>query len=332
MKSFLKQFIKFILVGGLLYWLSQRGFLSLDATKKAFGRWDLMVPAFLLLTTSFLISIYRFKILLEAQGITIPFLKLVELQFIGNFFNIALPGAVSGDVVKAIYVAKEISGKRAYSLSSILFDRVAGLSALILVATAALGASYFTPVFDLLINSLKLFVAGAGLAVGLFYLYLFTVKENHDLLLNLFKWLESKNAKLGSFTRIYEGIRIYQKKKNVVFKSLAMSGAIHLFVVWAIVLFTRALGEEAIQTLGLFVVAPLGLVVTAIPITPAGVGTGNMAFFALFHDLNSERGADVFNLFLFYQLFIGFLGGIVYMRFKSSGKTIEIPTELTSEG
>ena len=43
----------------------------------------------------------RWQLLLRAQGIKLSMGRTAQLTLIGNFFNIALPGAVSGDFVKA---------------------------------------------------------------------------------------------------------------------------------------------------------------------------------------------------------------------------------------
>ena len=81
------------------------------------------------------------------------------------------------------------------------------------------------------------------------------------------------------------------------------------------------MGQTQLPALALVIIIPLGLFFTAIPVMPAGVGTGHAAFLALYALLDSQRGADVFNLFLLYQISLGALGGIIYLRFKSSEKT-----------
>jgi glycosyltransferase 2 family protein len=330
----LKLFLKIGFVGGVFYFLSQKNYLSFEATKRALWQWDKIIPAISLLFLTTFISMIRWHWLLSAQNIQIKFSRTAQLVFIGSFFNIALPGAVSGDFVKAFYVGKEIHGKKAPAFSSIVFDRVAGLSALVLVSAGALLAEigYFlgTPLF----TAIRVFVILSALAVLIFFSYLFLVREHHDPLLHMFRSIERYFPKIDAITRIYAGLRHYHNHRWLVLKSLGISVVTHLSVCLACILFANALGDSQISWLPIFVVVPLGLLVTAIPITPAGVGTGHVAFSGLFHLIGSERGADIFNLYILVQLLGACIGGLVYLRFRSHEpgpmltKNIEPATEL----
>lgn len=317
--SYFLNTIKITFFLGLFYFLAQKGFLSITATKNALAQLDRMAIALVLSLTCTLLAVVRWHFLLKAQGIFLPWFRTMQLTLVGNFFNVALPGVVSGDVVKAIYVAREVPGKRAHAFSSILFDRVAGVSALILVSMAALVMSFIFNVGHNLIDAIEVVVLLSGASVIAFFLYLFLVHENHDPVLWTFRRLESKLSFFGSFTRIYEGIRNYQEERKTVTAILLLSVFIHFLNIYNCINLTQALGENDVSFLGLFIVIPLGLLLTAIPVMPAGVGTGHAAFLALYSLLGSSRGADVFNLYVLFSLiFQGLIGGLFYLRFKSN--------------
>ena len=62
---------------------------------------------------------------------------------------------------------------------------------------------------------------------------------------------------------------------------------------------------------------PLGLLVTTIPISPAGLGTGHAAYLYLFRLVQVERGADFYTIFISYFILTGmFLGGASYLLLK----------------
>lgn len=311
----IKILLKILLVGGLLYFLAQKGLISVDQTKKALTQWDKSIPAMIALFSLSFLGVIRWHWLLHAQNIPLKWTRTLQLHFIGQFFNIALPGAVTGDLVKAFYIASEAPGKRGRAFGSILFDRVAGVSALVLVSAGALlwGYGGLTNLF----NAIEVLVISAAAGVVVFYGYLFLVKEHHDPLLRLFIALENKFPKTGSLKRIYEGVRHYHNCRWAVFKVILLSILIHITVCWACYLFAQALGDVNIDPTSVFVVVPLGLLVTAIPVLPAGIGTGHAAFGWLFLLLGSQRGADVFSLFALMQIFGGTIGGLVYLRFKS---------------
>jgi len=317
-KTTIKNILKFAFVLGLLVFLAKKGFLSLEDTAKAFHQWRYIVPAYLCLSIAFVLGFLRWHWLLRAQQIHLKVLRTAELGVIGNFFNIALPGAVSGDVVKAMYVSKESKGRASNALASILFDRISGVSGLILIAASSLVFGMHAPWSGKVIQSLEFFVICLGAGVVTFYSYLFLVRAHHDPLLYVLTRMTKRHPRLGSIQRSYEGIRLYGRAKGTVLSTLLISICIHLLVIFACVLFTQALNQATLPLGALLVLVPLGLLTTAVPISPAGVGTGNLAFGYLFDLLGSKAGANVFNLFLISQLFYGALGGLAYLRFKHS--------------
>ena len=309
--------IKAAIVVALLYFLAQKGFISLKDTQRAFSRWDKLGPAATVMLICMFLGALRWQWLLRAQGIHLKFLRTLELTMIGNFFNIALPGAVSGDFVKAFYIGKEIHGQRARAFGSILFDRVAGLSALSFVSAGALLLGFESFRGQVVFVALRYLITFAALGSIAFYAYLFLVRERHDPLFRFFGLLERRIPKMGSIKRIYEGLRHYHHHRIVVLKILLLSVVVHLAVGWTCMQFAQALGESQVGLLPIYVVVPLGLLVTAIPVMPAGVGTGHAAFLYLFHLIGSERGADIFTLWALFNLGLGALGGLVYLRFRT---------------
>lgn len=314
--------LKLAFVVGLLYLLARKGFISMDATARAFGHAQLIYPAFFGLFAATALGFIRWQWLLIDQGIRLRWSRVLQLTLIGNFFNIALPGAVSGDFVKAFYVAREGEGQRARAFGSIVFDRLAGLSALVLVSAGAMALDFGDLWGSPLFQAIRAMMILGALAVVFFYGYLFLVQEHRDPLLKFLRRIGQRYPKLLAMARIYEGVRHYHHHRVTVLKVLLLSVLIHLTVCTCCVLFARALGDLTLPVMPVYVVVPLGLLVTAVPVMPAGVGTGHAAFGWLFHFLGSQRGADVFSLFALSQIFGGAIGGIVYLRFKGRGGNI----------
>lgn len=316
-KSTATWLLKLAFVGVLLTYLARKGLLSMDAMKVALSRWDLVVPALIIFYLNVFLGVWRWHLLLKTQGINVKFRRVLELSFVGFFFNIALPGAVTGDLVKAIYVGKEAPGLRAQAFGSILFDRIVGVSALVFVSAGALLMGVETFWGTTFFEAIEKLVLLIGAFVFVFYTFLFFWGNRFDPILKWGEKVKDQKSAVGSIIRTYKGIREFGTNRKVVLKAIGISIAIHLLVAYGILLFTRALGEEQISPVALFAVAPLGLLVTAIPVLPAGIGTGHAAFSALFNLIGSSRGADAFNIFVLFQLFLGAIGGLVYLRFKS---------------
>jgi hypothetical protein len=167
------------------------------------------------------------------------------------------------------------------------------------------------------LKAIQLTISIGAVAVIAFYSYLFLVREKHDPLLIFFRHLGARVPKLIFFASVYESLRHYHSHRIAVLKVLGLSVIVHLLVGWIFLQFSLALGVTGIPLISLYVIVPLGLLVTAIPVMPAGVGTGHAAFLYLFSLLGSQRGADIFSLYALSQILTGAFGGLIYLRFKS---------------
>ncbi len=308
---------KLILFGAVFAYLSSKGLISVEATTRAFTHWPYLLASLGILFLNLLLSFIRWQLLLKAQGIHFSLFRTIELGMVGFFFNTALPGAVSGDFVKAFYVGKEAQGMRGTAFASILFDRVVGLSALVLVSSAALILNLDVFWGSPLLSAIKVLLISSGSGVVFFYAYLFLVSERRDPVLWSLKRLENRTRITKSVLNLYQSIRSYHQCRWTVTKALLLSAVMQMNAAGIAYLLAIALGEPALPLLSLFVVVPLGLLATAVPLLPGGVGTGHAAYTWGFLLLNSSRGADVFNLQFLLNLILSAIGGLVYLRFKS---------------
>jgi uncharacterized protein (TIRG00374 family) len=230
--------LKFVLISALLYFLFRKGFISVQATHQALQEWQIMVPAIACLFLTTCLGVQRWRWLLEAQGIQIPLGRVFQLALIGNFFNVALPGAVSGDFVKVFYIGKEVHGHRSKAFGSVLFDRVAGLTALILVSAGALLMNYQVYVNTPLLKAIEFFVESAATCFLIFYTYLFFVREHRDPLLKLLVQLSTRLPRTGFLVKIYTSLKHYHNHRVTVVKVIVLSVIIHLIVGWSCLQFT----------------------------------------------------------------------------------------------
>ncbi|MEK6705810.1 MAG: lysylphosphatidylglycerol synthase transmembrane domain-containing protein [Bdellovibrionota bacterium] len=309
--------LKLLFVGILLFFLYKKDFISVQYTKNAFKNWPLVlygIGAYVLTTC---LGVLRWQWLLKAHGIKMQIARTFQLTLIGSFFNVALPGAVSGDVVKAFYVGKEVKGHRVRAFGSIIFDRVVGLSALALVSAVALMMGFSLLKGAVVLVALKLMIIISAMIVVAFYGYLFFVGDKNDPLLKVLQYLEQKLAKLEMVRKLYEVLRHYHHHKLAVLKVLGVSVLIQLLIGWACLNFAYALGETEVSALAIYIIVPLGLLITAIPVLPAGVGTGHAAFLYLFSLIGSNRGADVFTMVAMVNILFGTIGSVIYIRFRS---------------
>lgn len=110
---------------------------------------------------------YRWQIFLQAQGLAVPFPRLLYLDLVGSCFNLILPTGVGGDVVKFYELARErpaLPDAKARIASSLLADRIAGLFVLLLMGAVVVPVAHasLAPGTSLLLVALAL-----GSSVGL---------------------------------------------------------------------------------------------------------------------------------------------------------------------
>jgi uncharacterized protein (TIRG00374 family) len=87
---------------------------------------------------SLLVSTWRWKLLLDAQGIAVPGRTLLTSYLVATFFNNFLPSNIGGDVIRIRDTAAP-AGSKTVATSVVLIDRAVGLMGLVLVA--AVGAT-----------------------------------------------------------------------------------------------------------------------------------------------------------------------------------------------
>ncbi len=99
-------------------------------------RWGWLLVAFILVTITLVVRAYRWLLLLRGLNVSIGFGRLVELYFVGNFFNAFLPSGFGGDAVRIMEVARDVPANVA--AGTVIVDRLTGLLMLFVMALMAL--------------------------------------------------------------------------------------------------------------------------------------------------------------------------------------------------
>lgn len=320
MKNILILLLKFSLAGGLLYWLISSDKLDITQTKiilenKQFFAF-LVLP--ILLLAMFLQNL-RWWILLKLFGLIIPFKQAFLLTWIGNFFSVTLPGLVSGDVIKGVYFYRlkkpSLSKFDLISIYSTLFiDRIIGLLGLLII--------FLFSIFILILeqkelaSSLISLIILIATLVFFFFLFIFypSKKKGKE------RWLEKIIQKLPKkefFMKIYQNLMILRKHKWMFLLFIFISLVIHSLICFLFYkISTLLILKSGLAFWTQMSLVPLGLIVTAIPIFPAGLGIGHVAFENLYNLFGLKEGANIFNLFIIHQIFIYLLGVFPFLFYR----------------
>lgn len=312
-KERLKLVLKFLLVGFVFWFLFKKGLVTAESFQQLLASPFTIASMVCLMTISTLMGSVRWKGLLDAKGAYLPFKRVLEFGMIGNFFNIALPGAVSGDFVKAMFVSKQFPERRAAVFGSMLLDRFLGMSAMVFVAAVSALLSQFIDWGGSLPSALLLSIESVGLGILLFFIYMF-LSHKKDPLFNLIQLVTKRHTRLELIDKLYLGVMDYRNRPRAVVMAIIQSILIHLLVILIAFFISEAVSTVPISLMALAVIVPIGILATSIPVLPAGVGTGHAAFFALFKLVGSTQGAEIFSLFVLMQIIVGGIGGVIYLR------------------
>ena len=308
---------KLALAAGLIYWLVQRGGLSLDGLSEFARGWPWLLLAQVPFALILIIATARWRLFLGVQGLNYGFLEIQSLVLLGIFFNQVLIGSIGGDVAKAYYISKGTAERKAAAALTVFIDRALGLFVLLVIACIGTVLNFEAVKENPILLSLAVaawsLVVGALLAGCLFFSH---GVRNHPVARGLLSKLPFKAA----LTKASEILYLYKSHPAIVLKAVGLSFALHFLVILTNLLFIRALApDQWASPLSLFLVVPLAQIVMAIPITPGGLGTGEFAYKELFQLFGITKNGDLVSLLqrITYCLW-GIPGLLIYLSRRKS--------------
>lgn len=319
-KDRIKIAAKIALAFAIIIWMIRSEIFDPKSLKKAIDSSFVTTMLPITLIAVFLGS-ERWRLLLKAQKLSMRSFDVFRFSLIGLFFNFVIPGGVGGDVVKTFYLFKLHADKKVSSGLSILVDRVLGVYTLILTALLALffnmelvfSRPQLTTVFYFV---LFLFILASSLLGMGFFTSFFSVflQEKISLHTKLMKFKFMQTAFV-----ILKALRLFGHHPFILLRVLFLSFVSQILFIVIFILVGRSLHEEFIPWAVYFFVVPVGSILTAVPISPAGIGVGQIAFHSLFKfylGYEVETGAIGITVLQLLQFIIGLLGAWFFLRIK----------------
>lgn len=125
-----------ITILGLIWAITGIDFPALWAILKD-ANWGWVLAGFVLVTISMPLRAWRWWVLLQGLGVrNVSFGQLVQLYFVGSFFNAFLPSGFGGDVVRVVEVAQDVPADIASG--TVFLDRFTGLLVLFVIGLVGL--------------------------------------------------------------------------------------------------------------------------------------------------------------------------------------------------
>ncbi len=239
---------------------------------------EFLLFAFLGYGMVLLLCIYRWKLLLDVQGVKLTFFTLIRLSMIGIFFNLVVPGAVSGDLFKMYYISSHSSGKTTEAVLTIMLDRIIGLFGLFLVTSIAI---FFS--FDFLLNTspeirYSVYLIGSGSIAGVIGFILIYYRESlrsvpvlNRITILLKGILPEKVNEI--VLKLVAALDLYRHNLRVIFYALLLSATVHLSLSFCVYSVGKGFHENVVGLKHYCLSTQIANAITAIPITPSGFGS-----------------------------------------------------------
>jgi len=327
MKKTLLTIVQLLVTGALLYWVFHdpkvREAMAI-AIKEADYRW--IGAAFVAYLAVELAAVVRWNILLKVQQIHLSNARVGALFFIGMFYNQFLPGGTGGDIVKTYLLWKETPDKKPGALLAVLFDRMIGLIALILITgvliflryrwlTSTAATSPYVWLVLVVFGSSVLFVGTTFVISGF----------------NLMHRLPHRFPGRDKLIEITAAYHLYAHHWRATLAAFGASLVCHLGT-FATFLCVAYAFRANITVVDFFAIMPVERTISSLPISFAGVGTREYILQIMLSNLCPLPPGAAADYWFAAARLIGLTGftvillcclpgGIVYLFYRPSGAT-----------
>jgi uncharacterized membrane protein YbhN (UPF0104 family) len=253
-----------------------------------------IVVAMIVMLFQSAISARKWQLLLRADRIMMSYWFLLRTYIIGTFISLFLPTSYGGDVYR-VFAARGINRDLARTTSSVLFDRLTGLFALLSIACISYLALPLGP------HDLPLFALYVG---GVIAFIAMTSQRTIEWLCSI------KIAFVTKATKVLRSFNTYRSSGGTLAHVLALSFLFQLNIVIINKVYSLGLGIE-VPFSTLLVIIPVIYLTEMLPISINGLGVRESAFVFFFGLIGNtrEEGLALSLLVISMRYVMGIVGG-----------------------
>jgi uncharacterized protein (TIRG00374 family) len=267
----------------------------------------LFALAFVIYLTGVMITFVRWYWLVRVVEPAFRLSYAILLGFIGIVFNLVIPGAVGGDLIKAAYLMR-MKVNKTQAVATMVIDRILGLMGLFLLASIAGAVAW--PIAPPQVKTLIL-VAWAAFGAGLLTLYAIfdqSLTRRYPSLLTGHGRLSAILTELKQLSETYRG------NLGLVAAMLALSAFCHGLFVVAFYTVSRTIFPTRLPSLAQhFLMVPLTLFTTAVPLPFGALGLTEEASEQMFRLVSHPGGALAMMGFRVLMYAGALVGALVYL-------------------
>lgn len=222
------------------------------------------------------LSSVRWHMLLARLGIAPRFAQTFRITYIASFWAASLLGGMASEFSRAYMVFRQAPDAKRKGAISILVDKVVSLAALLLWACVCLSFKFEAMANSPLFTVVSLFLVLGGICfVGLVGM-LFVNKRR----LGLSQWIETRfqGSRVAEHVlMVTEAVYLYRRSPRTLLTVLGIS-VINQAIMVLILYQLGVLLGGAMSFLNVGISGPVTILLNMLPISPGGIGVGEMAY------------------------------------------------------
>ena len=272
-----------------------------------------------------LLGVFRWRRVLGVQGLELPLGRTAEISLVAHFFNSFLLGSTGGDLMKAYYAARETHHLKTEAVVTVVADRLIGLFSMLLFACLMTVPNFVLLATHRRLGAITWFILLMLLGCGTLMSLAFWGGLSR-------RWPRARSWLRGLpkgdwLERSLDSCRRFGKQPAFLGETLAISMALNVASVLQVTFLNWGLGLN-ISPLVLFAIVPMIICISALPITPNGLGVReNLYVWILATPGIGVPATQALSLSLLAyagSLLWSLVGGLVYASLKESHHLREI--------
>lgn len=267
----------------------------------------LLFLAFLVCSLPYILSIFRWEMLLKAIKINLS-LKRIIISFSGGiFFNLFLPSTIGGDLMRSLDLAAHTKRPKEV-IATVFLDRLSGYTGLVIMALIALFFGHK------ILEDRSVFYAVAVI-IGVLVVILL-VLFNKSVYSWINKLLHSPDAgKIRELIKnLHQEIHYFREHKKIIICNVFLSTIIQTIPPLAFYVIALAIGIK-LNLVYFFIFIPIIGAITLLPISIGGLGLRDAAvvYFFAKAGLSHDPAIAISLLNFFFIVAYAGIGGLIYV-------------------
>ncbi len=279
-----------------------------------------LLTSFVFMGATIFIGVVRWRTVLRVQELHLPLGRAAGISLVAHFFNSFLLGSTGGDLLKAYYAAAETAHKKAEAVTTVIVDRLLGLFAMLLFVSLMALANWDVVMSQKRFMAVMLVVLGMLFVSGLVVVLSFWAGPTGARL--KVKALLAKLPKGDVLVRCIEACHAFGENPGFLPRVLGWSMLLSLACVLQIVALGLGLGLPMGEHFHvLLLIVPAIICISALPITPSGIGVRENLYVWLLSataiGIEAKAALSLSLLAFAGSLLWSLIGGAAYLTFRS---------------